>query len=158
MRQHQGCTRAPEAQRTRRSALEDPGLRLLSWSSDGCADGQAVCASLLGAQAQNKAGGRAQGAWRAEVGGSLEGRGGRGGPGAAPRQDRATGKPPRTQLVPTAGGQRRQGSREAGAVRLRLEVSSGPAPCAGAETPPLPAGSTKKTQQRKEVPIKRMPR
>lgn len=94
-----------------------------------------------------------------EGAGSLEGRGGRGSPRAASRQDRATGKPPRTQLVPTAGGQRQQGSWEAGAVRLRLEVSSGPAPCAGAESPPLPAGSTQnKTQQRKEVPIKRMPR
>lgn len=70
-----------------------------------------------------------------EGAGSLEGRGGRGGPGAAPRQDRATGKPPRTQLVPTADGQRRQGSREAGTVRLRLEVSSGPAPCCRGRKP-----------------------
>ena len=61
--------------------------------------------------------------------------------------------------MPRAGRQRRQGSREAGAVRLQLEVSSGPAPREGAESPPLPAGSTQnKTEQRKEVPIKRTPR
>ena len=53
------------------------------------------------------------------------------------------------------GGQRRQGSREAGAVRLQLEASSGPAQHAGAESPPLPTGSTqKKTEQRKQVSIK----
>lgn len=52
-------------------ALEDPGLQLLSWSGDGHADRQAVCGPLTGTQAEDKAGGRAQAAWRADVGGAA---------------------------------------------------------------------------------------
>lgn len=69
VRQHQGCTRAPEAQRTRRSALRIQASAL-SWSSDGCADGQAVCASLLGAQWPEQGGREGEGL-RAEVGGAA---------------------------------------------------------------------------------------
>lgn len=49
-------------------APEDPGLQLLSWSGDGCADRQAVCGPLTGTQAEDKEGRRAQAAWRAEAG------------------------------------------------------------------------------------------
>lgn len=110
-----------------------------SWSSDGVQTGRRLC-RCWGRRHRTRQEGGAQRAWRAEVG--------VGGPRSSPQTGtELLGKPPRTQLVPTAGGQRRQGSREAGAVRLRLEVSFWAcAMCRGAESPPLPGQDQHRTR------------